>query len=145
MPNSCPCSTGFYESSTVCTPCSISCKTCSFLSTNCTSCSTTSYLSNFQCICLQGYYLNGLVCSQCDIRCSTCITTYTYCLSCNLLHGTMLNGSSCICNSNQYQNANYICISCSPYCLTCTSNTNYSCLTCHTNMQRYYLAINKSC
>ncbi len=130
----------------VCAPCSISCRTCSVLSTNCTSCPATSYLFNYQCICNNGYYSNGLICSVCDVRCLTCTVTSTTCLLCNPLHGTTINGSDCVCSSSQYQHpTSYICYSCNPYCLTCTSSTNYSCLSCHPTMFRTYSALYNAC
>ncbi len=61
------------------------------------------------------------------------------------MHGTTLNGSNCVCSTNQYQNSStYICINCSSYCLTCTSNTKNSCLSCYSYMQRQ-LSPNKTC
>lgn len=143
MPYSCPCVIGYYESANVCTACDIACRTCSVIASNCTSCPSSSYLSNYQCICLQGYFFNGVLCSQCDVRCQACVTTSTNCQSCNPLHGTTLNGSSCVCSSNQYQNvSNYVCINCNSYCLTCTSNTKTSCLSCYSYMQRQLSASN---
>jgi proprotein convertase subtilisin/kexin type 5 len=80
------------------------------------------------------------------VRCQTCVTTSTYCQQCNPLHGTILNGSSCICNSNQYQNSiSLVCINCSPYCLTCTSNSNSSCLSCYNYMLRTYSSVAHTC
>lgn len=72
--------------------------------------------------------------------------TSTACILCNPLHGTTINGSDCICASNQYQHpTSYICYSCNAYCLTCISSTNYSCLSCHSTMNRVYNAFDKAC
>jgi len=138
VPNSCPCSTGFYEVSGICSSCSLSCLTCSITPTNCTSCNVGSFLSNYQCFCNAGYYLNGILCSACDSTCQTCSITSTSCLTCNITRNTVLNGSSCQCSDGTYASATNICLPCNQICLTCTANSTSSCLSCTTGLMRVF-------
>jgi proprotein convertase subtilisin/kexin type 5 len=131
VPNSCPCSIGFYEVLQICVPCSPNCKTCSLDPNNCTSCHIGSLLTANQCYCTAGYYQNGLICSACDPDCSTCTISAANCLSCNTTRFTVLTGSACMCPNGKFQNSTtLICDACSNTCLTCSSSSPTSCLTC---------------
>lgn len=84
------CPSGFYLINNKCLSCSINCKTCLNISTNCTSCPLTTYLSpnsTFTCVisCPDYYYANSilLVCSSCELPCSKC-SNATNCLTCNV-------------------------------------------------------------
>jgi len=138
-PFSCPCAPGFFESAGLCITCSAPCLTCSITATNCTSCGVGRYLSNFQCFCSTGYYINGLTCSQCDFRCQTCSTSALFCLTCNTTLGTIISGSTCICPDGKYMNTTTsACLPCTTICLTCSSNTDSSCLTCNPVLYRSF-------
>lgn len=146
IPSSCPCKSGYFESNRVCSPCSLSCRTCSNVNTNCTSCHFGSYMSNYKCLCNEGYFANGQNCTACDIRCRSCIFTSTNCLTCNPLHRTYLNGTACICPSAFYQdNTSLVCMPCSYSCLTCFDSTSFSCLSCNPFHFRSNSTINKTC
>lgn len=142
-PNTCPCSVGYYESGTICMPCSLSCAACSVSPTNCTACHTGSFLSSNQCVCSTGFFANGNLCFPCDPQCLTCSLTASNCLSCPSTHGTLLNGSNCLCPTGKYQlSLGTVCLSCSSACLTCST---LGCLTCPPSSFRTYVAASYSC
>ena len=117
------CPTGTYLSTTPkgsCLSCS-GCATCITLSTNCLSCTSPKFLSNYQCIstCPDGTWpkTTNQTCTSCDATCKTCISP-----------GTSTSCSTC--NDGFFLTTTFTCDSCSTICKTCVT-TYATCLSCN--------------
>ena len=75
---------GFVNVSGIAIPCSGDCLTCSYVPSNCTSCTNLSYF-NYQCLnnCPSGYVSISKICQPCQFPCRTCVTNVDTCTSCN--------------------------------------------------------------
>ncbi len=144
------CPSGTYNNTpNACAPCVNPCVTCSILSTNCTSCNSTTFLmqslNTCPASCSAGYIGNATtrICDTCYLGCSTCTNTSSDgCTACKNVSGTVyyLNGTTCItsCGAGYYNNTPNACALCTAPCNTCTGTATY-CLTCNTG---YLLNIN---
>lgn len=135
----CSCQTGYYSvaGTSVCSPCSNLCETCSG-PVNCLTCvaSTNRELVSGYCVCKSGFVDTGVVnCQSCATSmpgCTACSSS-TVCTACNSTGQFSLVSGNCSCNAGYYYNAthytsNLACASCLLGCQVCTSST--TCTTC---------------
>jgi hypothetical protein len=127
-----------------CLICHPTCATCTGPGSNeCTTCNSNAVLvSQMTCYCIRGYYFDGTIssCSACHSSCFTCRGPLsTECLSCrdgyafSLLptgFGSCQLQPSFTLITNVNGGIQAIDLNCHPTCLTCTSSSSLSCLTC---------------
>jgi hypothetical protein len=154
------CETGYFADSSQmkCNQCSSVCLTCQILSTNCTSCNSTSsfpYLNKTgtagTCLstCQSGMYADTnqspTLCVNCVGPCVTC-TSQTACLSCT--SGTYLYLTSCLAtcppNISVLNSALSLCQACDAVCATC-SVTSSNCTACANGTAYYNFNCVSSC
>jgi proprotein convertase subtilisin/kexin type 5 len=153
--SSCP--SGYYgdNSTNWCVACDNNCKTCNDqYAENCSSCKSATYWFVSICVgankCPNGTYANSYgsassapVCTICSVNlnCYTCYYNTTssalLCSSCKV--GYYINTTTGVCSSSCPSNyfasvASSSCIQCDASCLTCSSITNYACVTCPVNI-----------
>lgn len=127
------------------------CSSCSGTSYNCTSCSSSLSLFNYQCLskCPTGYYSSNNSCLRCMSNCDACESA-TYCSICQLPYSLLIatsSASQCLSNcpnttipTINTANFSYLCSSCSNNCLTCLYIISYC-----TSCAPPYLLSNHSC
>jgi len=133
------CSASQYLINSTCYNCNSSCLTCSLTGSNCTSCSSSSFLLNSICYssCPAGFYAFSSNCNPCINNCYTC-TNAIICLSCT--SGFVLTNSACSSSSclSGFYNLSGVCTACPTNCSTCDSS---GCLTCTNSTYLTLLAV----
>ena len=149
--NKCPMST--FQYNYMCYTCDTNCKTCSFISTNCTSCYYSKYLKNHKCVdyCENGYYIDendssNKIC-ECEMnkckKCSKESKSKNLCITCNdgyyqIIDNIIKNGKFIDCYNysipGYYFDMEYKYYKkCYISCATCDqagNNTNHNCSSC---------------
>ncbi|EAS02680.2 transmembrane protein, putative (macronuclear) [Tetrahymena thermophila SB210] len=125
------CAQGFYQSGNQCLACSqANCKQCT--STDCYQCISGFTLNNNTCTCITPMIVDSDgICKTCSTKfgslCQTCSTSA--CTTCGGINYTP-NSTGCQCVKGVENTAQQTCVSCPTNCSTCTSNTNFTQLTC---------------
>lgn len=80
-------------------------------------------------------------CQSCTGNCYCCQTASTQCTACFSGSNRVLNGTTCICNPIGFYEEvlNFTCVACHYSCISCTSSTNASCISCDLTVQHRYL------
>lgn len=146
---SCNCLLGYYkdENSQKCLECDKDCSQCD--QQQCFICKDNNAEDKGKgCQCKISYfnssYSDLLECSECQTNCLDCID-YNTCLQCKTINSNIINGS-CICPDNSFElsetcicqdglfikndSYNFQCYPCHQSCLTCSSSSITSCLSC---------------
>lgn len=146
---SCKCLLGYYkdENSQKCLECDKDCSQCD--QQQCFICKDNNAEDKGKgCQCKISYfnssYSDLLECSECQTNCLDCID-YNTCLQCKTINSNIINGS-CICPDNSFElsetcicqdglfikndSYNFQCYPCHQSCLTCSSSSITSCLSC---------------
>ena len=130
LDGSCICNDGYWPDtdSSNCTPCDVTCGTCT-LPTSCTSCIPHSSPSVPFCACDSTYYFDTVLtqCISCHPSCQTC-SNPTDCVSC--FPPAILSSGICICDPGYYPSSPGICLMCDLSCETCANSGPMNCLTC---------------
>ena len=117
-----------------CLLCKAPCSLCSGESTNCTSCTINTYLSQFKCLntCPDGDWADSslMTCRPCSPPCSKCLQSPTKCTACTVeTFLTIENKCVSDCPTGFWNDKNdNTCKNCSSFCLTCSGkNPSFSC------------------
>ena len=141
-PGACVCRSGYFGTASLelCSPCPITCLTCSDAST-CLTCNVNNFRTGTStCACKPKYYENSPInakCNACSYRCATCSNSVS-CSTCSPIATTKrvdTPASMCPCDPKYFDDgASEICVACKPECATCT-NAN-SCTSCNSVVYR---------
>lgn len=137
--------------------CNNTCKTCAYISTNCSTCQTNGTYAAYlfsnttlgysQClmICPSGTAAISSTrqCLACISICTTCANSVSQCLSCISGYGVLNKKCYSPCPNGYYLSGG-ICKACSPYCSICNT-TNTNCSICILNGTYKAYLLNSSC
>lgn len=138
------CPAGFYrDSGSVCKPCTI--QLYGITEEECLQCHPLREYQEGTCVNVCGPHYTDIsrIChfTACTSPCKTCKSSnLSQCLTCDIGGATpILHNAQCLstCPDNFYENPPNSCTACDPSCLTCTTSSANSCLSCQSNLVKH--------